>query len=164
MTKEVRRLINYTVNLIYKKVDFRKLKFNLSSCYTKCSSAKLTANLRDIMEFCTERNILKEKSGKNVNYLHVVTSYNTFNFTTLQIAYFFENESKENCYIAIRYDTAKRTIKKFFEFSKYDMYIASIYDSLDDMLADKKQFDKGYITKNINCKQIRLNEQETAIN
>lgn len=164
ITKEVRRLINYTVNLIYKKADFSKLKFNLSDCYIKCSGAKLEANLRDIIEFCTERNILKEKSKKNVNYLHIVTSYNTFNFATLQIAYFFENENKENCYVALRYDTAKRTIKKYFEYSKYDMHIVTIYNSIDEMLADRKQFNNGYIVENIDCKQIRLNEQEAAIN
>lgn len=132
----------------------------MSNCYTKCSDEKLTANLRDVADFCTERNILKEKSGKDVKYLHIVTSYNTFNFTTLQIAYFFEDESKETAYIVIRYDTAKRTIKKYFKYSKYDFYIASVYDSLEDMLADREQFNKGYIAKNIDCKPIRLDEQE----
>ena len=163
MTKEVKRLLNYTVDLIYKKVDFTKLKFDLSDCYTKCSGEKLAANLRDVVDFCTERNILKEKSGKDVKYLHIVLSHNTFNFTTLQIAYFFENENKEIVYIAIRYDTAKRTVKKYFQYSKYDFSIATIYDSLEDMLADRKQFSKGHITKDIDCKQIRLNEHESLL-
>lgn len=160
MTKKLKRLLNYTVDLIYKKVDFSKLKFSLEECYAKCSSEKSTADLRNVVDFCTERNILKEKSGKDVNYLHLVTSYNSFIFTTLQIAYFFEDESKENAYIAIRYDTAKRTIKKYFEYSKYNFYIAAIYNSLSDMLADREQFNEGHITKDIECKQIRLKEQE----
>lgn len=160
MTKETKKLLNYTVDLIYRKVDFSKLKFNLSDCYKKCSSEKLTANLRDVIDFCTERNILKEKSGKDVKYLQIVTSYNKSYFTTLQIAYFFEDESKETAYIAIRYDTAKRTIKKCFEYNKYDSYIASVYDFLEDMLADREQFNKGHITKDIDCKLIRLTEQE----
>lgn len=164
MTKEVKNLLNYTVDLIYRKVDFSKLKFNLSDCYTKCGGEKLTADLRDVIDFCTERRILKEKSGKDTKYLHIITSYNTFIFTTLQIAYFFEDESKEIAYIVIRYDTAKRTIKKCFKYSKYDFYIATIYDSLDEMLEDREQFNKGYITKDIGCKQIKLNEQEPTIN
>lgn len=160
MTKEVRKLLNYTVDLIYKKVDFSKLKFNLSDCYKKCSGKKLTADLKNVIDFCTEKNILKEKSGKDVKYLHVVTSHNTFKFTTLQIAYFFDNESKETAYIVISYDTAKRTVKKYFTYSKYNLYIAAIYNSLDEMLEDKDQFNKGHITKDIDCKQIILSEQE----
>ena len=163
MTKKVRRLLNYTVDLIYRKVDFSKLKFVLSNCYKKCSGAKLTANIRNIIDFCTERNILKEKSGKDVKYLCIVASYNTFYFTTLQIAYFFEDEKKEVAYIAIRYDTAKKTIKKYFSYSKY-YNIATLYNSLDEMLADREQFNKSYITNNIDCKQIKLNEQEPIIN
>lgn len=163
MTKEVKKLLNYAVNLIYKKVDFANLKIELGDCYKKCNGEKLTADLKNIAEFCTERNLLKEKSGKEVNYLHVVTSFNTFNFTTLQIAYFFEDESKETAYIVIRYDTAKRTIKKYFEYNKYDFYIASLYDSLEDMLADREQFNKGHITKDIDCKPIRLNEQKPTV-
>jgi hypothetical protein len=157
MTKKARSLLNYAVDLIYKKVDFGKLRFKLSDCYKKCSNAKLTANLKDAIDFSTERNILKEKSGKNVKYLHIVTSYNTFNFTTLQIAYFFEDENKEAVYIAIRYDTSKRTVKKYFQYNKYDFCVATVYNSLEDMLKDRDQFNKSYITKDIDCKQIRLN-------
>lgn len=160
MTKEVRRLLNYSVDLIYKKVDFSKLKFDLSECYAKCSSKKLTANRNNIFEFCAERNIFEEKTKKPIKYLQVIPSYNKFNFTSLQIAYFFEDESKEDAYIVIRYDTFKRTIKKYIEYSKYDMNIATLYNSLDEMLANREQFNNGHITENIYCKPIKLKEQE----